>query len=150
MELKIIDKEFAICKVEDFSQINLNDEFIFVGKTDNELSVVCEMESIANNCTHIDRGWIGFRIQGELDFSLIGIISKLSAILAENKIGIFTVSTYDTDYILVKKEKIEEAKEALRKFDEACGNTSDKKSSSEKSEKKKKSFMEKIKETFEE
>ena len=114
MELKIIDKEFAICKVEDFSQINLNDEFIFVGKTDNELSVVCEMESIPNNCTHIDRGWIGFRIQGELDFSLIGIISKLSAILAENKIGIFTVSTYDTDYILVKKEKIEEAKEALR------------------------------------
>ena len=95
MELKIIDKEFAICRVEDFSQINLNDEFIFVGK-------------------HTDRGWIGFRIQGELDFSLIGIISKLSAILAENKIGIFTVSTYDTDYILVKKEKIEEAKEALR------------------------------------
>ena len=46
MELKIIDKEFAICKVEDFSQINLNDEFIFIGKTDNELSVVCEMESI--------------------------------------------------------------------------------------------------------
>mgnify|MGYP000007844129 CR=1 FL=1 len=114
MELKIIDKEFAICKVKDFSQINLNDEFIFVGKTDNELSVVCGMESIPNNCTHIDRGWIGFRIQGELDFSLIGIISKLSAILAENKIGIFTVSTYDTDYILVKKEKIEEAKEALR------------------------------------
>lgn len=114
MELKIIDKEFAICKVEDFSQINLNDEFIFVGKTDNELSVVCEMESIPNNCTHTDRGWIGFRIQGELDFSLIGIISKLSAILAENKIGIFTVSTYDTDYILVKKENIEEAKEALR------------------------------------
>ena len=105
MELKIIDKEFAICKVEDFSQINLNDEFIFVGKTDNELSVVCEMESIPNNCTHIDRGWIGFRIQGELDFSLIGIISKLSAILAENKIGIFTVSTYDTDYILVKKDR---------------------------------------------
>ena len=111
MELKIIDKEFAICKVEDFSQINLNDEFIFIGKTDNELSVVCEMESIPNNCTHTDRGWIGFRIQGEVDFSLIGIISKL---LAENKIGIFTVSTYDTDYILVKKEKIEEAKEALR------------------------------------
>ena len=114
MELKIIDKEFAICKVEDFSQINLNDEFIFVGKTDNELSVVCEMESIPNNCTDIDEGWIAFKIEGQIDFSLIGIISKLSAILAENKIGIFTVSTYDTDYILVKKEKIEEAKEALR------------------------------------
>ena len=114
MELKIIDKEFAICKVEDFSQINLNDEFIFVGKTDNELSVVCEMESIPNNCTHIDRGWIGFRIQGELDFSLIGIISKLSAILAENKIGIFTVSTYDTLVVQVPTKLNEEAKEALR------------------------------------
>ncbi|MDO5011004.1 MAG: ACT domain-containing protein [Intestinibacter bartlettii] len=114
MNLKIIDKTFAICKVEDFSQINLNDEFIFVGKTDNELSVVCEMKSIPDNCTHIDRGWTGFRIEGVLDFSLIGIISKLSTILAENKIGIFTISTYDTDYILVKKDSIEDTKEALR------------------------------------
>ncbi|WP_455543347.1 ACT domain-containing protein [Intestinibacter sp.] len=114
MELKIIDKEFAICKVEDFSQVDLNDEFLFIGKTDNELSLVCEVESIPTNCTDIDRDWIGFRIEGQLDFSLIGIIAKLSKILAENKIGIFTLSTYDTDYILVKKESIENAKEALR------------------------------------
>ena len=54
-------------------------------------------------------GWKGFRIQGVLDFSLIGILSKISTILSENKIGIFAVSTYNTDYILVKQENFEKA-----------------------------------------
>lgn len=58
-------------------------------------------------------GWRGFRIQGILDFSLVGILSKLSGILAENQIGIFAVSTYNTDYILVKEENFERALEIL-------------------------------------
>ncbi|MBO4702196.1 MAG: ACT domain-containing protein, partial [Lachnospiraceae bacterium] len=58
-------------------------------------------------------GWNGFRIQGILDFSLIGILSKLSTILAENEIGIFVVSTYNTDYILVKSENFEKAMSVL-------------------------------------
>ena len=57
--------------------------------------------------------WRGFCIQGVLDFSLIGILSKLSGILAEHKIGIFAVSTYNTDYILVKEENFDRAMEAL-------------------------------------
>ena len=57
----------------------------------------------------------GFRIQGVLDFSLIGILSKISGILADNKIGIFAVSTYNTDYILVKSENFGRAIDALRK-----------------------------------
>ena len=60
-----------------------------------------------------DDGWKGFRIQGPLDFSLIGILSKISGILADHKIGIFTVSTYNTDYILVKEENFEHALEVL-------------------------------------
>ena len=51
-------------------------------------------------------GWRGFRIQGILDFSLIGILSKLSGILADNKIGIFAISTFNTDYILVKDAQL--------------------------------------------
>lgn len=58
-------------------------------------------------------GWRGFRIQGVLDFSLIGIFSKLSGILAENKIGIFAISTYNTDYILVKGENFDRAMKVL-------------------------------------
>ena len=60
-----------------------------------------------------DDGWKCFRIQGVLDFSLIGILSKLSAVLAENKIGIFAVSTYNTDYILVKEENFDRALNVL-------------------------------------
>lgn len=113
MVLKFIDKEFAVCQVKNFSNINLEDEFLFIGKTDNELSLVCEEKSIPENAVKADRGWMGFRIEGTLDFSLIGILSKISTILAENKIGIFAVSTYDTDYILVKKDNIEKAKIVL-------------------------------------
>ena len=58
-------------------------------------------------------GWRGFRIEGVLDFSLVGILAGLSAILAARKIGIFTVSTYNTDYILVKNGDFERALAAL-------------------------------------
>ena len=54
-------------------------------------------------------GWKAFRIQGILDFSLIGILSKLSTLLAENCIGVFAISTFNTDYILTKKDNYEKA-----------------------------------------
>ena len=71
-------------------------------------NVTCGLKTIER-----DDGWRGFRIQGVLDFSLIGILSKLSGILAEHKIGIFAVSTYNTDYILVKEANFNRALEAL-------------------------------------
>ncbi len=113
MELKKIEKEFSVCKVNDISVIDFTDEFCFIGKTDEELSLVCSTERVPVNTIERDDGWKAFRIQGVLDFSLIGILSRISAILAENKIGIFAVSTYNTDYILVKKEKYQRALEAL-------------------------------------
>ena len=60
-----------------------------------------------------DDGWRGFRIQGTLDFSLIGILAKISAILAEQRIGIFAISTYNTDYIFVKEENFAKALKSL-------------------------------------
>lgn len=71
------------------------------------------MEDAPQNTLERDDGWRGFRIQGVLDFSLVGILSKLSGILAEHKIGIFAVSTYNTDYILVKEENFERALDVL-------------------------------------
>lgn len=113
MELKIIDQNFAVCKVKDLSQVNYADEFCFIGKTDEELSLVCSTESVPENATECDKGWRAFRIQGILDFSLIGILSKISGILADNKIGIFAVSTYNTDYILTKEENFDNAIKVL-------------------------------------
>lgn len=113
MELKIINRDFSICKVKNLSEIDFSDEFCFVSKTDEELSLVCNTNLLPKNVIECDNGWKAFRIQGVLDFSLIGILSKISALLAENKIGIFVVSTYNTDYILTKEEKFNKSIEIL-------------------------------------
>lgn len=109
MELKTIEFDLTVCKVTDLSDIDMSSGFFFIGKTDEELSLVCKTEDTPAMTVERDDGWKGFRIQGTLDFSLIGILSKLSGILADHKIGIFAVSTYNTDYILVKEENFDRA-----------------------------------------
>ena len=113
MEIKIIEGTFAICKVADFSQVDLTDEFNFTAKTDEESSLVCFADRVPENAVTVDIGWRAFRICGVLDFSLIGILAEISAILAKNKIGIFAVSTYNTDYIFTKSENFQKAVDAL-------------------------------------
>lgn len=114
MELKKLTHDLTVCQVASAADIDLDTDFYFIGKTDEEISLVCRTEDTPTNTTNRDDGWKGFRIQGVLDFSLIGILSKLSGILAEHQIGIFAVSTYNTDYILVKEENFEKALEALQ------------------------------------
>lgn len=113
MKIKKLNEDFSVCKVADWSQVDLTRGFCFVGKTDEENSLVCETRFCPANTTERDDGWKGFRIVSTLNFSLIGILSKIATILAENKIGIFAVSTFNTDYILVKSENFERALEAL-------------------------------------
>jgi len=115
MEIKMIDRDFSVCKVSDYSLVNWESEYCFTGKTDEENSLVCETKDVPRNSTDRDDGWKAFRIQGMLDFSLIGILSKISTLLAENKIGIFAVSTYNTDYILTKIENYDKAIDVLLK-----------------------------------
>ena len=113
MELKTLEFDLTVCRLASLADADLRGEFFFLGKTDEEISLVCRTRDTPKNTTHREDGWRGFRIQGELDFSLIGILSKLSGILAENGIGIFAVSTYNTDYILVKAENFAKAMDAL-------------------------------------
>ena len=115
MKLKTLPYDLSVCKLQDSAGIDLGKDFFFVGKTDEELSLVCKTEDAPACALERDDGWKGFRIQGVLDFSLIGILSKLSGILAENKIGIFAVSTFNTDYILVKAQNFEKALRVLQK-----------------------------------
>ena len=119
MQLKKLEYDLTVCKPASISDIDLTKDFYFIGRTDEalslvcrtdeEISLVCKTEDTPENTTDRDDGWKGFRIEGVLDFSLIGILSKISGILADNKIGIFAVSTYNTDYILVKKENFGKA-----------------------------------------
>ncbi len=113
MEIEIIEGAFSVCKVADYSEVRLENPFCFVGHTDAERSLVCRTADVPSNIVKRDDGWRAFRVRGVLDFSLFGILSRISTLLAENGIGIFAVSTYDTDYIFVKKENFQKALDVL-------------------------------------
>ncbi len=104
MEIKKISGDFTVCKVADFSGVNLDAKYCFTGKTEGESSLVCLAEDVPKNTTHREDGWRAFRIEGALDFSLIGVLAEISAILAEAKIPLLALSTFDTDYFFVKKD----------------------------------------------
>ena len=114
MEIKKIEHNVSVCQVEDYSLVNLNSEYSFIGKTDEEKSLVCITDEVPANVIQRDDGWKAFRIQGVLDFSLIGILAKIAAALADNGISIFAVSTYNTDYVLMKKENYQKALDVLK------------------------------------
>ncbi len=113
MELKRIEHDFSVCKLASENDLVLGKDFYFIGRTDEEISLVCITRNVPVNTLERSDGWKAFRIQGTLDFSLIGILSKISGILAENEIGIFAVSTFNTDYILVKQENFQRALQVL-------------------------------------
>ena len=89
-------------------------EFYSISKTEDELSIACS-SAIQLNSEKSETGWACMKVEGPLDFSLTGILAKISAVLAKVGISIFAISTFDTDYILVKSEKLPFAKEALLK-----------------------------------
>lgn len=113
MEIRKVHQEFSVCQVEDYSFVNLGSEYSFIGKTDEENSLVCITNEVPPNVIQREDGWKAFRIQGILDFSLIGVLSKIASILADNDVSIFAVSTYNTDYILIKKENYQKAIKTL-------------------------------------
>ena len=114
VQIKKIYQDFSICQVEDYSLVNLDSEYSFIAKTEEERSLVCITKEVPSNVIRRDDGWKAFCVQGVLDFSLIGILSKISTILAERGISIFVVSTYNADYILIKDTNYEKALEVLK------------------------------------
>ena len=113
LKMDALGQEFSICKVVDYTQIDLESPFVFTGSTDEEKSLVCPTAIVPQNTVECDDGWKALRIIGVLDFSLIGILARISNILAENSIGIFAVSTFNTDYIFVKRFNFDKAIKAL-------------------------------------
>ena len=113
IQLEALDVRFSVCKVADYSGVDINQPFCFTGTTDEENSLVCPEGLVPENTVERVDGWKGFRITGQLDFSLIGILAGISEVLASSEIGIFAVSTYNTDYVLTKEENYKKALEAL-------------------------------------
>lgn len=115
MEIKALGYDFTVCKLKRLSDIRLSSDICFIGVTDEEISLVCRTENTPADTLAREDGWRGFMIMGELDFSLTGILAGISKVLSDNEIGIFAVSTYNTDYVLVKKENFDRALYALSK-----------------------------------
>lgn len=113
MKLEILPYGITVCQLAELSQVELNSEFYFLARTDEEISLVCKTSEVPELTVKRDDGWRGFRIEGVLDFSLVGILAGISSVLSQNSIGIFAVSTYNTDYVLVKEKDLEKAIKVL-------------------------------------
>ncbi len=115
MQLEILDNKLKVVKMnidDKVPETIFNRGFYSITKTNEELSIVLD-EDVNIESNVIEYNWKAIKIVGTLDFSLIGILSKISTILAQAKIGIFVISTYNTDYILVKDDKLKQAIKVL-------------------------------------
>ena len=113
--LKLLKNKYSVCRLNKYDEIPkwiFNEEFFSITKTEDELSIVCLQDKIKDDVL-CERNWKVLKIEGPLDFSLIGILSKISTLMANNNISIFAISTYDTDYILIKEELIDKAIQLL-------------------------------------
>ncbi len=112
LTLKPLPGAFTVCKP--LEAVWQDKPFHFLMRTDEECSLVCPTGDAPKDCEAREDGWRGLRVEGVLDFSLVGILSRLASALAAAGVSIFAVSTYDTDYLFVKDASYARAVQALR------------------------------------
>ena len=113
MTLELLPMAFTVCQLQNISGVDFSAPFTFFAQTDEEISLVCPTEKCPLDALNRQDGWRCLRVLGPLDFSLVGILSKIAGCLAEVKVPIFAVSTYNTDYILFRETHLKTALNAL-------------------------------------
>jgi len=113
--LVLLDSAFAICKLEPGAKIPdwAGGEISSITRTPEELSVVCDAEGVPENFT-CERDWRCLKVEGPLDFSLVGVLASITTALASARVSLFAVSTFDTDYVLVRDGDLAAAIRALK------------------------------------
>lgn len=117
LKLRFLPGHYAICRLgpqEEIPVWAVCSGFYSVTRTEDELSLVCGEAHVPDGVV-CAKGYTALMVQGPLDFSLVGILSSISAALAEAAVSIFALSTYDTDYILMKESDKSAAAEALKR-----------------------------------
>lgn len=114
MEIEPLSGSFTVCKADAPDPALIGAPFVFTASTDAERSLVCPTALVPAATLAREDGWRGFRVAGSLDFGLIGILARITAALASAKIGVFVVSTFDTDYIFVKEAAFARAVDLAR------------------------------------
>lgn len=114
MVLEVLTESFSVCHLD--GPISLPaDGLFFLGRTDREWSLVCPSFAVPADCLMHEDDWRAFRIAETLDFSLVGILAGILKVLEQEGISVFVQSTYCTDYVLVRTEKLADALNALEK-----------------------------------
>lgn len=111
LNMKLLKEKYGVCRLDKKEPIpnwGIDGEFYSITKTEDELSIVCLEDNIPEKI-QCEKEWRVLKIEGPLDFSLVGILAAISNLMAKNSISIFAISTYDTDYILVKEKYIDKA-----------------------------------------
>lgn len=114
--LSVLKPTFAIHSLSEDTAIPaavLSSDFYFIGKTNDELSLVVKQD-IPIDALESDYDWQVIEVLGPLNLSMVGIMADISAVLASAKVSIFVVSTFETDYFLVKSKSIDTAIKALK------------------------------------
>ena len=115
LTLQVLPDSLAICRLPPDEPVPgrpVGARFWSVTCTDEEISVVLP-EQVVPAHWKAERGWRCLKVLGPLDFDLTGVLASLSVPLAEARVSIVAISTYDTDYVLVREDSLEEAKRAL-------------------------------------
>ena|ERR1051325_10275642 len=114
MTLTLLTDPLMICRLPPDSAVPVwvSGRLTSITRTPQELSIVCAEAAIPDD-VRCERHWCAFRIEGPLDFGLVGILASVAAPLAAARIPVFAVSTFDTDYVLVKEEHTDSAEAAL-------------------------------------
>jgi len=119
LSLTLLEQTFAVHRLAADMEVPaaaLSSPFFAITRTDDELSLVLP-ESVEIDSEKSEAGWACFKVEGPLEFGLVGVLAKISSVLAEAGVPIFAMSTFDTDYILVKRKQVQVAKEALSSAD---------------------------------
>ena len=114
IELDVLDARLSVCKFDALPPGLPDKGFYSITRAGDEVSVVCETGASCDGASAREDGWRAFKVRGPLDFGLVGILAKISSALADADVPLFALSTFDTDYILVKEENLEAAIAALR------------------------------------
>lgn len=125
LTLVILPDAFAICRLDPSAPIPhwARGDFITITRTRDELSIVCAQANVPDD-VRAERHWRALKIEGQLDFALTGILASIATPLADAGISIFALSTFDTDYVLVKAEKLELAIQVLQQAGHAISSPS--------------------------
>lgn len=113
----VLPNEYALCRLDTNDAVPawaLSSSFYTISKTTDELSVVCETSCVPDGIK-LDKDWRLLKIAAVLDLSLTGITAKFSTALANVDVNLCVIATYDTDYIMVKEEKLAVAIKALQR-----------------------------------